>query len=283
MAALVGKQYAPATLVRYTTTLKHTQAFLQWKYRLNDIDIKKLNYEFITEFEFWFKTVRNCDHNTTIKYLSNVRKIINRAIKHGWLEKDPFFGFVMTKKDVDRIPLNDYDLECIRNKTLSIKRLELVRDIFLFSCFTGLAYIDVKNLKNSDVSIGVDGERWLFVNRQKTTNASRVPLVPAAARILEKYKPQIVEPSQPCLPALSNQKMNAYLKEIADLCGIEKRLTFHISRHTFATTVTLNNGVPIETVSKMLGHKDIRSTQLYAKIIDTKTSNDMKKIKMRYQ
>lgn len=160
---------------------------------------------------------------------------------------------------------------------MEIERIAQVRDIFLFSCYTGLAYIDTKNLTHSNIRIGIDGNKWIFTSRQKTKSISNIPLLSQAENIIEKYKtdPHCIN-SGSLLPVLSNQKMNAYLKEIADLCSIKKELTFHIARHTFATTVTLANGVPIERVSKMLGHKSIKTTQHYAKIMDRKVGEDMK-------
>lgn len=282
MAALVGREYAPGTLERYITAFKHTRSFLQWKYKVDDIDITKLDYEFITEYEFWLKGTRKCDHNSTIKYLSNFRKIVNRCIRNGWLQRDPFLGFKMTKREVDRIALTETELQALAGREFSTERLQVVRDIFLFSCFTGLAYIDVKQLTRSNIGLGIDGGKWIFTNRQKTDTRSNIPLLPMAEEILDKYKqhPQCLNEGK-LLPVLSNQKMNSYLKEIADLCEINKELTFHIARHTFATTVTLTNGVPIESVSKMLGHKNLRTTQHYAKILDRKVSDDMKVLRTK--
>ena len=182
--------------------------------------------------------------------------------------------------EVERAFLSQDEIETMFNKEFATERLNQVKDIFLFSCFTGLAYADVKKLKQNNVGLGVDGERWIFINRTKTDTRSNIPLLPVSSAILEKYRnhPQAVNQER-LLPILSNQKMNSYLKEIADLCGIHKELTFHIARHTFATTVTLTNGVPIESVSKMLGHKNLHTTQHYAKILDLKVSNDMKALK----
>lgn len=283
VAALVGKEYAPGTLERYTTSYKHTLAFMQWKYNISDIDISKLNFEFISEYEFWLKSVRNCDHNTTMKYLGNFKKIINRCIRNGWLQRDPFMGFKMTKREVERTALTQAELNLLTGKKFAVERLCIVRDIFLFSCYSGLAYADVKKLKRSEIIIGIDGEKWIISKRQKTDIAARIPLLPSALRIIDKYydHPQSLIEDR-VLPVLSNQKMNAYLKEIADLCGIHKNLTFHIARHTFATTITLSNGVPIETVSKMLGHRNLKTTQHYAKILDIKISVDMQKLRKKY-
>lgn len=280
---LVGKSYAPSTLKRYKTSIGHTRDFIQWEYKLNDISISKLTYEFITKFDFWFSTVRNCNHNTTIKYISNFRKVINICVKNGWIPRDPFFGFKMNKKEVPRDFLSAQELQKIVSHDFKIERLNQVRDIFVFACFTGLAYVDIKKLKRSETVTGVDGEPWIFTSPQKTSGVSRIPLLPIPLTIIEKYKDHSACNNQDLLlPVLSNQKLNAYLKEIADVCGITKTLTFHIARHTFAITVTLSNGVPIESVSKMLGHKNLRITQHYAKILDMKVSDDMKKLKEKY-
>lgn len=283
LAALIGKEFSPATLERYNTSSNHTKAFLQWKYGINDIDIKRLNYEFVADYEFWLKTQRNCNHNTAIKYISNFRKIINICIRKGWLQKDPFVGFKMTKHEVERDILTEEEVQTIVSSNFGTERLNHVRDIFVFSCFTGLAYADVQKLKRSEVARGIDGDYWIFTSRQKTETASRIPLLPTAVDILERYKdyPACIN-SGKALPVLSNQKMNAYLKEIADVCKIHKNLTFHIARHTFATTVTLSNGVPMESVSKMLGHKNLKTTQHYAKILDRKVSDDMKVLREKF-
>jgi integrase len=214
-----------------------------------------------------------------MKYLANFKKVVLLCIKNGWLERDPFAGFKFTKKEVERPYLTAVELQEMASKEFKAERLTLVRDIFLFCCYTGLAYVDVKKLKRTEIGVGVDGERWIFTKRQKTDTASRIPLLPTSLRLLEKYKHHPQCENGRLLPVLSNQKMNAYLKEIADACGIDKTLTFHVARHTFATTVTLSNGVPIETVSKMLGHTNIRTTQHYAKVLDIKVSEDMKALR----
>jgi site-specific recombinase XerD len=278
--ALIGRDYAKGTLDRYETAYRHTLQFLQDKYKVSDIDIEKLNYDFITNYEFWLKTVRKCDHNTTMKYLANFKKIVIRCVKSGKLARDPFVGFVMSKKEVEREVLNDDQLRRIAQENFSAERMAIVRDIFLFCCFTGLAYADIKKLKQTEIIKGNDGGLWIIAKRQKTNVTSRIPLLPAALEIIERYKnhPQCTLKGM-VLPVLSNQKMNSYLKPIADRCGIHFCLTFHIARHTFATTVTLSNGIPIETVSKMLGHRNLKTTQHYAKILDKKISDDMKKLK----
>jgi site-specific recombinase XerD len=280
---LVGKEYAPGTLERYTTSLKHTIEFMQWKYNVSDIDITKIDHAFITDYEFWLRSVRNCANNTAVKYIKNFNKIIKICLANDWLDKNPFANYKSKVKEVERVYLTEAEIQSIIEKDFKTERLSLVRDIFLFSCFTGLAYIDVKNLTKSHISYGIDGEKWIFTHRQKTESASKIPILPVTQMIIDKYEnhPQCINEDK-LLPILSNQKMNAYLKEIAGVCEIEKELTFHIARHTFATTVTLTNGVPIESVSKMLGHKNLRTTQHYAKVLDRKVSEDMSLLKHKF-
>ena len=281
--ALVGKDFATATYTRYETSLKHTIAFLKWKYKVSDIGIRKIDHEFVTSYEFYLKSVHKCNQNTTAKYIKNFGKIVRICLANGWIERDPFINYKCKIVEVERAFLSQDEIETMFNKVLATDRLNQVKDIFLFSCFTGLAYVDVKKLSRKNIGFGVDGERWIFINRTKTDTRSNIPLLPIASAILEKYEdhPQVVNQDK-LLPILSNQKMNSYLKEIADVCEINKELTFHIARHTFATTVTLSNGVPIESVSKMLGHKNLKTTQHYAKILDLKVSNDMQILKEKF-
>ena len=280
---LIGIEYAPGTYERYKTSLKHTKDFLNWKYSISDIDITKIDYAFITDYEFYLRSVRKCANNTAVKYIKNFNKIIKICLANDWLDKNPFANYKSKVKEVERVYLSEDEIQNIINKDFKIERLTLVRDIFLFSCFTGLAYIDVKNLTKSHISIGIDGDKWIFTHRQKTETASKIPILSVTQMIIDKYAdhPQSVN-EEKLLPILSNQKMNAYLKEIAAVCEIEKELTFHIARHTFATTVTLTNGVPIESVSKMLGHKNLRTTQHYAKVLDRKVSDDMKILRDKF-
>ena len=280
---LLGIEYAPGTYERYQTSLKHTKDFLNWKYSISDIDITKIDHAFITDYEFYLRSVRKCANNTAVKYIKNFNKIIKLCLANDWLDKNPFANYKSKVKEVERVYLSEGEIQNIINKDFKTERLSLVRDIFLFSCFTGLAYIDVKNLTKSHISIGIDGDKWIFTHRQKTESASKIPVLPVTQMIIDKYAdhPQAIN-EEKLLPILSNQKMNAYLKEIAAVCEIEKELTFHIARHTFATTVTLTNGVPIESVSKMLGHKNLRTTQHYAKVLDKKVSEDMKILRDKF-
>lgn len=201
---------------------------------------------------------------------------------NGWLARDPFLAYKCTLREVKRDFLTQEELDRIIDKRFSTERLRIVRDIFVFCCYTGLAYADVYKLKPADISRGIDGEYWLFAERRKTGVSSNVPLLPPALAILEKYKDYAeVTNGEKLLPVITNQRLNAYLKEIADVCGILKNLTFHIARHTFATTVTLTNGVPMESVSSMLGHKNLRTTQVYAKVVEKKVSEDMKMLRKK--
>ena len=283
MKELIGKEFSNNTFKKYETTLSHTKEFLKNQYKINDISIKRVDIAFINDFDFYLRNTKNCNNNSTIKYIRNFGKILKQCYVNGWLDKDPFLNYKGKVKEVERTYLTELEIEVILNKNFKVNRLELVRDIFLFSCFTGLAYIDVHNLTKSNIIIGIDGEKWISTHRQKTESASKIPILPVTQMIIDKYEnhPQCHNEDK-LLPILSNQKMNAYLKEIAAICEIEKELTFHIARHTFATTVTLTNGVPIESVSKMLGHKNLRTTQHYAKVLDRKVSEDMKLLKDKF-
>jgi site-specific recombinase XerD len=282
LKALEGTEFASNTIDRYNTTIGHAKAFLKWKYGIEDIEIRKLDHEFISEFSFWFKSIQKCNHNSTMKYLSNFKKIVLICVKNNWLPSDPFANFKFTKKPVERSPLTEHELTVLTKKDFFNDRLAHVRDIFLFSCYTGLSYTDVRNLKEADLNLGIDNTTWICTNRQKTGTPSRIPLLNEAIEIIEKYKDNPkCKNSGLILPVLSNQKMNSYLKEIADRCDIKKPLTFHIARYTFATTVTLNYGVPLETVSKMLGHTNIKQTQHYAKLNDRRVSDDMLQLKRK--
>jgi site-specific recombinase XerD len=269
------KEYAKGTLTHFQTTREHLKNFILWKYKGEDFDINKIDYSFISDFEYYLKK-DVCAHNTAMKYLGDFKKIVLDCFKRSLISKDPFLGYPLIRKPVDTEFLVEEELNAIIKKKFLTERLNLVKDIFLFSCFTGLAYADVKKLKTSEIRTGIDGKKWLFIKRQKSTTPAPVPLLQVPIEILDKYKdhPKCVVNDIP-LPILSNQKMNEYLKEIADLCGIQKELTYHTARHTFATTVTLNNNVPIESVSKMLGHRSLKQTQHYAKILNKKVSEDM--------
>jgi site-specific recombinase XerD len=279
---------ADGTMKNYYTTQKYIAKFLKEKLHRNDISLAELNYKFILDFETYLSKHQPKDHqkplhnNGIMKHIERLCKMVNMAVTMDWLAKDPFAKYRQHFDKVERFYLTKEELSFIEKKEFTIERLQVVKDLFLFSCYTGLAYIDTMNLTAGNIVKGIDGNDWLITSRQKTDTDVRVPLLPQAEELIKKYKehPKAVNHGT-LFPVISNQKTNAYLKEIADLCNINKAITFHIARHTFATTITLSNGVPIESVSKMLGHTTIRSTQVYAKVVEQKLSEDMQNLKKR--
>lgn len=257
---LIGKDYTKATLVKYRSGYKAFKSFTK------DIRLDELDHAFIKAYEFYLKTDYGVQNNTAIQHVKRLRTVVRIAMDLGWLKHDPFIAHRMKATETHRDYLTGAELSDMATRKFN-KRLSAVRDLFLFSCYTGLAYVDTAKLTENDLVIGEDGETWLQTHRQKNNNYVRVPLLAPAKTILQQYNNT--------LPKISNQKANAYLKEIASQMKLPKNLTFHCARHTFATTVTLTNGVPIETVGQMLGHKKLATTQLYARVTDTKVKTDM--------
>lgn len=263
--ALVPKEYSKVTHIRYETAKSHVRDFLKFKYGIDDLEFRELNYEFVKDFEFYLKTVKGISNNTTLKYISNFKKIVLRAIDKEIITIDPFKRFKSKKEKVIKRPLSKHELHQLENHPIAIQRLATVRDVFVFQCYTGLAYVDVYNLKKSDIKKGDDGELWILSERQKTGSSFNVPLLPQALRIIQKYKEHpVCQERNTVLPVISNQRMNGYLKEIGDLCGIDTTLNTHKARRTFGSTVTLNNSVPIHIVKEMLGHSSVKQTEEYA-------------------
>lgn len=276
MKALLDMDYAPGTLRRFEVLERHVKGFLVHLYKKSDINVRLIDKEFIGNFDFYLRNEKKNRNNTAVKHLKNLGKIVRICVGNKWISSDPFFGYKLKSKDVHRNYLTADELQRIAKKKFNTPRLTQVRDFFLFSCYTGLSYADVQKLKPSDICIGGDGERWIVTYRQKTDTRAAIPLLPVAEAILEKYKDHPVCINQDkALPVSSNQKMNEYLVEVAALTDVPKTLGNRIAKRTFATTITLCNGVPIESVSKMLGHTNLRTTQLYAKILDEKVGNDM--------
>ncbi|MFA6275776.1 MAG: site-specific integrase [Pedobacter sp.] len=276
MEVSIGKGFKANTLKGYKSSVIHLTAYLLKDYNSKDIDIRKIDHAFIIGYEFYLRTEKDISDVSVAKYMKHFRKIVNLCLAHRWIEYNPFVFYKNRAKAKDKEFLSKTELDGISKKDFNIKRLEQVKDIFLFSCYTGLSYADVKKLNRSEIKKGNDGKLWIFTNREKNEIASNVPLLAIPKKLMDKYNDHPdCKMKGLVLPVLSNQKMNSYLKEIADSCGITKTLTFHIARHTFATTVTLSNNVPIETVSKMLGHKDLKTTQHYAKVLDAKVGKDM--------
>lgn len=283
LLALVERgEYAIGTHVRFEVAKKHLKEYLRFKYSVEEMDFREINFEFVKDYEFYLKTVKNISHNTAVKYITNFKKIVLLAIDKEIITADPFKRFKTKKIKVPKKPLSGYELAQLKNHTFSTPRLSTVRDIFVFQCYTGLAYIDAFNLKKSDIKFGIDGEMWIITERQKTGGNINIPLLPKAKAIMERYKDhKLCLERNSVLPVTSNQKMNAYLKEIADLCGIESTLNTHKARRTFGSTVTLNNDVPIHVVKELLGHQSVKQTEEYAITEQQSVGREMKQLQLR--
>ncbi|MBB6129416.1 site-specific integrase [Mucilaginibacter lappiensis] len=285
-----GLLLEPGTMKNYYTTQKYIKEFIKERFKTSDKYLSELSYKFITDFEYYLrnrtpeKGQKGLNNNGLMKHIERFCKMINLAVRLEWIDRNPFHAYQLKFDKVEREYLTKDELARIEAKKFNIVRLQVVQDLFVFSCYTGLAYIDVFNLTPSNLVEKSENNIWIATNRQKTNEPVRVPLLPKALAIIEKYKghPQALAEGK-VLPTLSNQKLNSYLKEIADTCDIIKPLTFHIARHTFATTVTLTNGVPIETVSKLLGHSKLTTTQIYAKVVESKLTDDMAQLSKRLQ
>jgi len=265
MAALIGRGYAEGTLDRFSITINHLREFIRIKFNRVDMEFADLDLAFIKDFEFYLRTVRNCSNNTTLKYITNFKKIVLRAIDKEIILKDPFKNFKGRKTKIIKKPLSNQELHELENHYFTTDRLNVVRDVFVFQCYTGLAYIDAYQLKKTEIKKGIDGKLWIISARQKTGSETNVPLLPQALKIIDRYKdhPLCLQRGT-VLPVSSNQKMNEYLKEIANLCGFPFTLNTHMARRTFGSTVTLNNNVPIHVVKEMLGHASVKQTEAYA-------------------
>lgn len=270
---LVGLSKAHPTYQKYERMYRRVVEFMKSKYNITDIPLREIKQTFITDLEFFLRTEYKYKQNTIYKCMKFFRQVINKAIRAGLITVDPFIGYRIICERVDRGYLTEDELKRMMAKKFDTPRLEQVRDIFIFACFTGLAYIDLANLTGDKIQKMFDGRLWIVTHRQKTNTKVTVPLLAPALSIIKKYQGQAKDGK--VLPIISNQKLNGYLKEIADVCNIHKNVTFHMARHTFATTMTLGKGVPMESVSKMLGHTNIHTTQIYARITADKISKDM--------
>lgn len=282
MKAMIGKGVAKGTWTNFNTSYNHVSGFLVTQYQVKEINIQSLDLEFVKKLYNWFRAVKNLGHNSALKNIANLKKIIIECMDNGWLQADPFVKFDLTREEVETTFLVKEEIQAIADREIRNERLCRVRDVFIFCCFTGLAFADVKQLKKSEVAIGVDGQLRIYKERQKTGTPSLIPLLPITKRILSKYEhDESCKAKDQLLPVLSNQKYNAYLKEIADICGIDKELKSHVARHTFGTTVTLANNVPLESIKEMMGHKSLRQTLHYAKVSGIKVNKDMTLLKKR--
>lgn len=259
------EEYAAGTYERYQIARSHAANFIKYKYKRDDLEFRELNFDFIKSYELYLKTIRNCSNNTALKYIANFKTIVLRAIAKDIIPKDPFKLFKSKKTKIKKKPLSTDELYRLENKVFSSERLSLIRDVFVFQCYTGLAYIDAYQLRPEDIKIGIDGSLWIMSNRQKSKSETDIPLLPKALEIMEKYRhhPLCIKRGS-VLPVKSNQKMNEYLKEIAVLCDLSDTLNTHKARRTFGSTVTLKNGVPLHIVKEMMGHYSVKQTEEYA-------------------
>ena len=281
--ALIGKEYTESTVTKFDTSINRLKEYIRSNYHRDDIMLAELDGQFIRDFDFWLKTDKHCQNNSALKHLKNLKKVIRIALANDWIKKDPFYGIHFKQDEVNVEFLSREELDILMNKEFTIKRLEQVRDVFVFCCFTALAFVDVQQLSREHLIKDNNGALWIRKARQKTNQMCNVPVLSIPQRILRKY-----EDNAECikkgvlLPVISNQRMNAYLKEIADVCGIAKRLTTHVARHTAATVVFLANDVSMENVSKILGHSNIRMTQHYAKVLDSSIMREMVNVEKNF-
>ena len=280
MEKVVDIDYSPVTINRYKNVLRKLETFVPRFYEKEDITFHELSPDFIKSFDIFLKTEAGLCRNTIVRYMKCLKKITNMAIAKEWMRKDPFYGYKMEQDETDPVFLTNNELQSIMNREFDIPRLELVKDIFLFACFTGLAFIDVQQLSPEHIVEDASGNLWIRKTRQKTKNMCNIPLLDIPLEILRKYADHpICQKKRVLLPVPCNQKMNSYLKEIADLCLIKKNLTTHAARHSYATSVCLANGVSIENVAKMLGHSNIKMTQHYARVLDSSILRDMSNVR----
>lgn len=280
--ALIGKDYVEETVQCFERTVTYLQEFMKGNYKISDIPLHDIKADFIVKFELFLKTVKGCAQNSSIKYIKNLKKIVNYALANRWVDIDPFNGIKLKRNKTNREFLLEDELTKIITKDFEIERLEQVRDIFLFCCFTGLAFVDVKELRPQNIFIDNEGASWIRKTRTKTDIMCNIPLIDIPLKIIEKYKPQPeCKTYDRILPVPSNQKMNSYLKEIATLCGIKKNLSTHIARHTFAC-LALSNNISIESIAKILGHTNIKTTGIYARVLDSTLKNQMESLKQKF-
>ena len=274
--ALIGIDFTESTVEKFDTSLSHLQEYIKHRSGADDILLNEVNAQFINDFDFYLKTVRRCQHNSAIKHLKNLKKVVRIALANDWMKRDPFFGIQFKHEEKNIEFLTQEELSMLINKELTIQRLAQVRDVFVFCAFTGLAFTDVQQLTPAHLVRDNDGAMWIRKPRQKTGNMCNIPVLSVAQRLIDKYSdhPECVRKGV-LLPVMSNQKMNAYLKELADLCGITKKLTTHVARYTAATVVFLANKVSMENVAKILGHSNTKMTQHYAKVLDSSIMRDM--------
>ena len=279
MQMLIGKQYKYGSFKNYKTTLKHITIYINAKYNAKDILLSKINYDFVYNFSQYLLMQTKCNNNGMMKHMQRFKKVINFSLKNKYILHNPFNGFRIHFERTNRVYLLQDELQRLHEVKLN-NSLCKMRDVFLFACYTGLSYTDISKLSKKNLKKGNDDLMWIYIKRNKTNIPSNIPLLPPAVLLIKAFKK--LYNGKTLFPIISNQKINKGLKRISALCGFNKKLTFHSARHTFATTVTLTNGVPIETVSKMLGHNNIKTTQIYARVIDSKVSKDMLILRQKF-
>lgn len=280
---LIGKDYAKVTISRFKTCLKYLKEMTLKEYRLKDIPLKEVNHAFIQDYIHFLKVEKSLSENTLIRYMKVIKKITNMALANDWITKNPFVNIRFHEQEVHKEFLTKEELETLRTKEFDIPRLDLVRDVFLFQCWTGLAFIDVLELTEEHIVPDNEGNLWIRKARQKTKVMCNIPLLDVPLQLLEKYEEHpLCLKKGVLLPVMCNQKMNSYLKEIADFCGIKKNLTTHTGRRTFSTVVALANNVSLENVAKMLGHTNTKMTQRYAKVLDQSILRDMQGVRENF-
>ena len=272
-AKLVGKMKSQRSYWKYCVVYKHLSEFIKTRYKVEDIALKELAPAFITGFELFLRVEKGHCTNTVWSYMMPFRSIIFTAINNGWLQRDPFYAYHITKEETKRGYLTKEEITQMINGTFKRKNYGLIRDLFIFCCFTGLSWRDMANLTEENLQVSFDGHLWIKTSRQKTGVETNIRLLDVAKHIIDKYKG--VSKDGKLLPVPCYNICKYGIKQVAKQCGINKNVTWHQSRHSYATTICLSNGVPIETLSKLMGHTSIRSTQIYAKITAEKMSQDM--------
>ena len=276
---LVGIEIKQVTYSKYIESGRHLQSFIRHKFNSNDIKLKALKSSFLEHYEYFLKTEKKFQQSTLNKAIQRFRKVVKYAISEDYLDKDPFVLYKAKRVKKEVVFLSSEQLKILEDKKFKIQRVQKVKDMFVFCCYTGLAFTEMKNLKKSDISREFDGELWINVNRSKTKSSYKVPLLPKAQDIMNMY---IDDDAEYVFANISNANFNAYLKEIADICNIDIKLTHHIARKTFASTVLLYNNVPIEIVSKLLGHSKIQTTQeSYGQVVQKQISMAIKNLKQQ--
>lgn len=278
----IGIDYAYSTINRYDNCYKTLQVVIEKEYGKSDITFTEFNNQLIRKLELYLKVDKGLSQNTLVRYMKVIKKISGLAITSGLLKTDPFAGMKFKQPKTNPVFLTKEELDKIIQKEFDVPRIALVRDVFVFCCMTGLAFIDVRNLKKEHIFLDSDGTYWIRKTRQKTENMCDIPLLDIPLEIIRRYEDhKMCKTKGILLPVMCNQKMNSYLKEIADFCGIDKEISTHSARHTFATTVTLANGVALTNVARMLGHTSTRMTEHYAKVLSHNISADMKNVQKK--